>query len=105
MKKASSLIMILVFLTGCASITQQEAENKAAEFVKINVKFFAKDNEAKIGLEQYTVESTDSYQENENWVVVMHISSQINGTEKKNDLTIKFDRKGNIVEFNGKKLV
>ncbi|HLC49901.1 MAG TPA: hypothetical protein VJI97_00565 [Candidatus Nanoarchaeia archaeon] len=104
MKKTASLVMLLVFLAGCASITQQEAELRAAEFVKSNVKFFAKDRESDIDLPQYSVEKTDSYQESGNWVVVMHISSQINGTEKKNDLTVKFDRKGNIIEFNGRKL-
>ena len=100
------MIIATLLIAGCAPepISQHDAEARAADFVSSNVKFFAKEQSSKVDLPQYTVESTDSYRESGIWVVVMHISSQVNGSVKKNDLIMKFDRKGDIAEFNGKKL-
>ena len=106
MKKIYAVLIAALLVLGCSPepIRQHDAEARAADFVSSNVKFFAKEQSSKVDLPQYSVDKTDSYQENGNWVVVMHISSHVNGSIKKNDLIMKFDRKGDIAEFNGKKL-
>ena len=101
------LIIILLLINSCASINKNQAEAKAVEFVKQNVKFFAREENSKnstLNLTQYSVESMTSFQEKSNWVVVMHVSAKAGNTSKKNDLVIKLDRNGDVAELNGKKV-
>lgn len=98
------LIFILLFANGCTYITKDEAEAKAAEFVGKNVKFFAREDNLTLKLPQYRIESMTSFRQNSDWFVVMHVSSKLGNQTKNNDLSIKLDGKGNVIEFNGKEV-
>ena len=98
------MLLALILINGCSSINKDEAEVKALEFVDEKVKFFAKEEDFTLNLPKYDIESITSYQENKNWVVVIHITARVNGETKKNDLTIKLNRKGEVIEFNGKNI-
>ena len=98
------LLIFLIFIMGCASIDKNTAEQKAIGFVNKNVRFFAKEQNSTLDLMQYKIDSMSSYQENNEWVVAMHISSQLGNETKKNDLIVRMDNKGNVLELNGKKV-
>ena len=98
------LVVSAVLISGCSGITQTQAEAKALEFVNQNVKFFAKVENSTLNLPQYNVSSVNSHQENKNWVVIVHIFAELDNSTKKNDLVIKLNSKGDITEFNGKKV-
>jgi hypothetical protein len=98
------MLFILIVVNGCASVNKEEAEAKALEFVNEKVKFFAKEEDSTINLPQYSIDSITSYQENKNWVVIIHVSSKVDNETKKNDLIIKLDKKGEVIEFNGKEV-
>jgi|SRR3989338_5048611 len=99
-----SLIITLLLIDSCINITQPQAEAKALQFVKQNIKFFARDENSTVNLPEYTIGSITSYGESKNWVVLIHVSSRLGNEIKKNDLIIKLDNNGDIIEFNGKKV-
>ena len=98
------LVLVALLANSCSTITQAQAETKATQFVNQNVKFFARGENSTFGLPKYTIDSITSYQENRNWIVAMHISSQFDNNTKKNDLVIKLNAKGDVTEFNGNKV-
>ena len=98
------VVLFSLLFYGCSSIGKPEAEKKALDFVNSNVKFYAKENNSSSVLAKYRVESISSYEEGGNWIVLMHISSEYQNNTKKNDITLKLNGKGNVVEFNGKKV-
>ena len=98
------MVVLLSLLSGCTPINKDQAEAKALQFVNKNVKFFARQENSTLNLPQYTIDSMVSYQEDKNWVVAMHISSKIGNETKKNDLIIKLNGKGKVIEFNDKKV-
>lgn len=97
-------VIILLLINGCSAISQSQAEEKAVKFVDQNVKFFSRQEDSKLNLPQYNIDSIKSYQENKNWIVVMHVSSEVGNETKKNDLSIRLNYKGDVMEFNGKKV-
>ena len=102
--KLLPLFLILLLINSCTNITQAQAEAKAIQFVDNNVKFFSRQENSTLNLPQYALESIKSYQENKNWIVLMHVSADVGNETKKNDLIIKLNNKGDVVEFNGKKV-
>lgn len=99
------LLMMVLGISACSQgITQENAEQIAQEFVAKNVKFFIKENNSSSLVGEVNVPTATSYQEGSLWVVAIHVSSQVDDTLKKNDLIVKIDRKGNVIEFNGQKL-
>jgi hypothetical protein len=99
------IAMLLVSVSACSQgITQENAEQIAHEFVAKNVKFFTREENSSSLVGEVNVPTATSYLENGVWVVAIHVSSMVEGVEKKNDLIVKVDRKGNVVEFNGQKL-
>ena len=100
--KNAIFILALIFLAGCASISQQDAEQKAVGFVESNVRFFAKDDNSTVGLPQFTIDRISSINSDSNWDVVMHVTAKSGNETKQNDLSVKLDRKGNVLELNGK---
>ncbi|HLG23425.1 MAG TPA: hypothetical protein VI564_00680 [Candidatus Nanoarchaeia archaeon] len=104
-KKTFALLFLLaLFIYGCQEISQGDAEKKALDFVNKNVRFYAKEQNETSVLQEYKVESLSSYKENSQWTVLMHISSEYQNETKKNDLTVKLNGKGDVTEFNGKKI-
>ena len=104
MRKILGIFLILLFLFGCtATIAKEKAEQIAVNFVNHNVKFFTKEGSASKDVGKYKIESMNSYQETNNWIVVMHISSDVKNATKKNDLIVKIDSSGRVAEFNGQK--
>ena len=97
-----ALLFALLALPSCSSISQQESEKTAVNFINSNVKFFAKEQNSTLALPKYTIDSISSYRENSDWVVIMHVSASTINETKKNDLTVKVDNRGRVVEFNGK---
>ena len=103
MKKIAVIAALMFLLAGCSSISKNDAEQRAADFVKQNVKFFAREqNSSVVGFQQYSIDSLSSYKESGNWVVAMHVTASLGNETKKNDMIVKLDGSGNIVEFNGK---
>ena len=96
--------ILVLMLIGCTGITQADAEAKAKQFVNQNVKFFVSEENSTTNLSRYNVDSLTTYQEDKNWVVVMHVSAKVSNETKKNDLVIKLNNKGDVVEFNGQKV-
>ena len=98
------LIAVLLLAGGCASISRQDAETKALQFVSNNVKFYARNNNSTLNLPRYDFESIKSYPENSGWVVIVHVSAIAGNETKKSDLTVKLGKNGDVAEFNGKKV-
>jgi galactitol-specific phosphotransferase system IIB component len=97
-------IIILLLINGCSRINQNQAEAKALEFVNKNVKFFAREENTKIDLPKYNIDSLSSYQKDSDWIVIIHVSASIDNKTKKNDLIVKVDKRGKVIEFNGVKV-
>jgi len=99
------ILVIAVFLVfGCSSLSKDQAEKTALNFINSNVKFFAKDQEENKDLAQYNIEDMTSYKDGKDWVVIAHISADLKDEEKSNDISIKLNNKGQVVEFNGRKV-
>jgi uncharacterized protein YceK len=100
-----TLLISLILISGCSTITKQQAEQKAVDFVNEKVKFYAKEKNTTVDLPQYHVDGITSYRYDKSWMVIVHISSDINGTKKENDLALKIDESsGKVIEFNGVKV-
>ena len=104
MKYPLFAILILFLLSSCSSISQKDAEQAATDFINKNVVFFAKGDNSTTNLPAYTINSISSYKEKGNWIIVMHVSASLDKEVKQNDLSFKVDKKGKIIEFNGKNL-
>ena len=98
------LALVLFMISACAAIDNSKAEGVAAEFVSKNVRFFTKQENSTLGLPKYTIDSITSAYKDKEWIVVMHISSFVGNETKKNDLVVKLNSKGNVIEFNGQKV-
>ncbi len=94
-------VMMILILLGCAGISQEQAEKAAASFLSERVKFVA--NSTEIG--SYTVGAVSSYREGGDWIVMLHVESEVNGTVKKNDVAIGVNSGGKITSLNGRKVV
>ncbi len=101
-----ALVMVIsIVLSACAaSVSQSQAEGIALEFIKQNVKFFTKGDNASSLVDEVTVPTATSYKEGDVWVIAVHVSTVVEGIEKKNDLIVKVDEDGKVVEFNGQKV-
>lgn len=102
--KFIAIILLLSSLAGCSSIDQKHAEWIARNFVNERVKFFSQDESERKDLPLYDISNTTSYEEGRAWTVVLHIESRLDNETKDNDLVVKVNRKGKVVEFNGKKI-
>jgi len=97
-----TLLTLVILLSGCSGIEQAQAEQIALNFIDKNVQFFSKAGEERVSHKQYTVNGITSYQEAGNWVVITHISAQLEGEEKKNDMVVEMTKKGKVTKFNGR---
>ncbi|MBL7056414.1 hypothetical protein ISS07_05870 [Candidatus Woesearchaeota archaeon] len=98
------MVIALFLISGCSSLSKEQAEQTALSFINSNVKFFAKDQEERKDLPQYNIGSMTSYQEGSDWVVIAHISAELEDEEKTNDLSVRINREGKIIEFNGREV-
>ena len=98
------LAVSIFLIAGCSAISQKQAEAKAMQFVGNKVKFFARQENSTLTLPQHKIDSLTSYQEGKNWVVIMHVTAIVGNDTKKNDLAVKLNAQGGIIEFNGKKV-
>ena len=101
-------VVLLFMLTACSqTVSKDVAEKNAVDFVKSRVKFYSRDEQTTIAstVQEAKVSSLSSYLENSEWVVAVHVESEVNGTVKQNDIVIKVDAKtGKVSEFNGVKV-
>lgn len=95
---------IIILVSGCSSISQEDAESVAVNFIDQNVKFFTREDDSTHDLPSYTIDNIQSYKEGSSWVVAMHVIGTIGNETKKRDLTVKVDRKGRVEEFDGRKV-
>ncbi len=100
----AAVFVLLFLLYGCSSVSQQQAEGIAGNFVRENVRFFAREQNTTTGFDTYAIESVSSYQEKNNWVVIMHIAAPFGNQTKKNDMTVTINSKGEVIAFNGKRI-
>jgi len=106
MKEVMAVLVLSLLISACsASISQQQAESIALGFIAQNVKFYTKSENTSSLVGEVNVPTATSYLEGDVWVVVAHITTSINQTEKKNDIVVKVDHRGRVREFNGQKLV
>ena len=110
-KKIFFMLVILILINSCAIKSEnisckskEEAKAIAIGFVKEKVKFFAKQEDSEMDLPQYDIGSVTSYQEDGNWVVLMHVSAELGDEVKDNDLVIKINKKCEVIELNGKEI-
>jgi hypothetical protein len=104
-KMMMAMFVSMMILISCSSsISQSAAEKIAQDFVAKNVKFFAKSENSSSLVGEVSAPIPTSYQEGDVWVVVLHVTGNVNGTTKQNDLVVKVDSKGNVLEFNGQKI-
>jgi len=99
-----ALGLLVLLLVGCSGIDQKKAEWTAKNFVNERVKFFSKEESEQKNLTGYNMSSITSYREGSLWAVVIHVESAVNNKTIDNDLIVKVNRKGKVVEFNGRKL-
>ena len=85
MRKFIAISLFLLFLIGCSSIDQKNAEWIAKNFIEERVKFFSTEEDEKKDLPQYDITSITSYKEGRLWSVVLHIESKLNNETKDND--------------------
>jgi len=104
MRKFVIVSLFLLFLIGCSFVDQKHAELIAKNFVNQRVKFFSQDEEIREDLPQYNISSITSYKEGGTWTIILHIESKLNNVTKDNDLVVKVNEKGDVMEFNGKKV-
>jgi hypothetical protein len=104
MLKLLAMVFLLVLVNGCSAITKERAEAEAVKFVNENVRFFTREANNTLGFPDYSIDSIESYKEGKDWVVVMHISAKRGNETKDNDLAIKVNNKGQVVEFNGRRV-
>ena len=104
MRRFISILILIFFIAGCRSLPQGQAESVALRFVSDNVKFFAIEEDHPQVISAMDEPTVNSYREGDVWVVAVHISGMVNGTQKKNDLVVKVGKEGKVVEFNGKRL-
>ena len=101
MKKIAAILLVFAtfILIACSKeISQNEAQEKALQFVKAKIKFYTKnDNQTNIVQEPKT-SSVDSYKDSDFWIVTMHIVGESANGTKNNDLMVKVDQKGNVID-------
>ncbi len=105
MKRILMIIFLisLILLQACSSIDQSHAEYIARKFVEQRVKFFSAEADSDTDLTEFDT-TINSYQEGKVWVVNMHVEAKMDNETKKNDIVIKVNQKGEVVEFNGNKV-
>jgi hypothetical protein len=96
-------LLILSLLAGCSELSQQQIEAKATEFVKSNVRFFAREDNSTVGITQFKIENLKSTY-SDDWDVAMHVTAISGNETKQNDIAVKLDKAGNVLELNGNPL-
>jgi len=85
-------------------ITEADLQVKDEPAGKILRKIFSKEENETKNVPSYNISSITSYKEGGLWAVVLHIESTMNNETKDNDLVVKINKKGEVIEFNGKKI-
>jgi hypothetical protein len=96
------LLCMLLFPAGCTSIGKEQAEFQATRFIQDRVKFFSNEENQMQDIPSYNITQVTSYEEGGIWTVVLHIESVLDNSTKDNDLEVKINRKGKVIEFNGR---
>ncbi len=104
MKKILSVLALAVLLSACSSISKEQAEGKALEFVKANVKFYTKGSENRSDVPSYNFDRMTSYEKDGVWNVAVHVSAIIANDTKENDILVGVDKNGKVVSMNGKEV-
>ena len=95
-------LVFIFFLVSCGALDQQDAEQKALEFVKSRVVFYSKVNDSSQSVADYSLRVNSAYKAENKWYVSVEVSSTINNTVKQKNLPVVIDSKtARIVEFNG----
>lgn len=103
--KKSAFILVILILFGCTQITQPESEDIAIKFINKNVKFFSKGQNSTNDVSNYEVSNIKSYKQNNNWFVMINITSEVDGDIKHKILMVEVNSKnGDVLSFDGKKL-
>ncbi len=98
MKTNLVLLCLLILTAGCKAISEDQAVLTAKSFVDSNVKFYTSEDEAKSIVQKAAITIIDTYKENNEWNIKLHIYSNATGEIKKSGLIVVVDAKtGEIV--------
>ena len=99
---ASALLIGILLLSACSTISGQQAQEKAVEFVEANVKFFAMNNDSAVEFSQFDITDIKSTYLDSKWKVTMHVAASSGNETKQSDVSVLMDKKGDVLELNGK---
>jgi hypothetical protein len=94
-KNKAIFILFAIFLVSCSSVTIEQAENSAREFVATNVKFRV-DNETVTP----NVFIADRKKEGSNFVFTGMASTTKEDEKKSAKFSVVVDKNGNVIRFN-----
>ena len=96
------MLLVIVLAEVCIRIAKEQAENIAREFVSNRVKFYTKDSSISSGETPLRLDTIYIYEDGNLWVIMFHVTADVDNSSKKNDLVVKVGKDGRVVEFNGK---
>ncbi len=93
MKVRISWLALLLILTACSGITEQQAAANAEEFVRSNVIFYTNDEEGMTDVYDVSIQVTEIYRQDRDWIVQLYIESKVGEETKKSGLIVIVDGK------------
>ncbi len=97
-----AVLAVLIVLSGCKSLTEEDARTKTNEFLKQNLKFYATVNNSRVLVDQYYYRINQLEKDGGNWNIEVYVWAEVNGTIKNRTLDLRLDKKGDIAALNEK---
>jgi tellurite resistance protein len=98
------VVFVSLALAACSSISEETAKSRAIMFVKENVKFYTVQSNQSVNIPETMVSVISVEKSSGMRTIRLHAEAQYLNETKQSNITIKIDMKGNIIEFNGKKV-
>ena len=93
-------VLAMILAVSCSSsISQQDAEEIAKDFVEERVKFFAKDVNDTVDLPVYTFDSVTTQKEGNMYIVSIDVSAKLRNETKNGSVIVTLDNKGKIAKI------
>jgi len=92
-------LLCVLIVSGCSTLSKEEAEHIALMFVNERVKFYSTDANTTQSVRRYNTEIIDSHPEGKNWEIIILVTSPMRNETKKAKMRVVVDQNKRIVRF------
>lgn len=92
---------LLVLVSACSTVTQEQAEDAAKDFVRSRVVFFTRQADDTQAVGQTEIKVAEAALVGKEWHITLEAATETNETQKQGKMQLIVNSKGRVTSFNG----